>query len=119
MRLNGEISSGREEEEEDMDGEMNALNYSIGGVGFPQSQRLIVGYALTSKKKKSFLQPKLVGLARYVIKPICPFFIFLYYCVCIFCWCFQLFVGLLYSILIWVAKFFVFLSAISFGYVVL
>ncbi|KAF3434531.1 hypothetical protein FNV43_RR21616 [Rhamnella rubrinervis] len=59
MRLNGENLSGREEEEE-----MDSLNYSVGGVGFPQSQNLIVGYALTSKKKKSFLQPKLVGLAR-------------------------------------------------------
>ena len=29
-----------------------------------QQQKLIVGYALTSKKIKSFLQPKLEGLAR-------------------------------------------------------
>lgn len=27
--------------------------------------KLVVGYALTSKKTKSFLQPKLEGLARY------------------------------------------------------
>ncbi|KAB1208602.1 Inositol-tetrakisphosphate 1-kinase 2 [Morella rubra] len=45
MRLNGEI----EEEEEEKK---------------PQSQKLVVGYALTSKKKKSFLQPKLLCLAR-------------------------------------------------------
>ena len=32
----------------------------------PASAReLVVGYALTSKKAKSFLQPKLRGLARY------------------------------------------------------
>lgn len=29
-----------------------------------QQQKLVVGYALTSKKKKSFLQPKLEVLAR-------------------------------------------------------
>lgn len=28
---------------------------------------IVVGYALTSKKIKSFLQPKLEGLARYFI----------------------------------------------------
>lgn len=28
------------------------------------SQRLVVGYALTKKKVKSFLQPKLLALAR-------------------------------------------------------
>ncbi|KAL5559873.1 hypothetical protein UlMin_036084 [Ulmus minor] len=37
----------------------------IGMGGFPQPKRVIVvGYALTSKKTKSFLQPKLEGLAR-------------------------------------------------------
>jgi len=30
------------------------------------SRELVVGYALTSKKAKSFLQPKLRGLARYL-----------------------------------------------------
>ncbi|KAH7518152.1 hypothetical protein FEM48_Zijuj09G0141400 [Ziziphus jujuba var. spinosa] len=59
MRLNGEIPVGRGEED-GMDGEMNSLNYSIGGVG----QKLTVGYALTSKKKRSFLQPKFLSLAR-------------------------------------------------------
>ncbi|CAL1395638.1 unnamed protein product [Linum trigynum] len=35
------------------------------GIGFPlQRKHVIVGYALTSKKIKSFLQPKLEGLAR-------------------------------------------------------
>ncbi|KAJ4716095.1 Inositol-tetrakisphosphate 1-kinase [Melia azedarach] len=49
MRLNGEISDHEEEEEE---------------CGSLQPQKLVVGYALTSKKKKSFLQPKLEVLAR-------------------------------------------------------
>ncbi|XP_021288711.1 inositol-tetrakisphosphate 1-kinase 3-like isoform X1 [Herrania umbratica] len=44
MRLNGEIYDGEEGEEE--------------------GQRLVVGYALTLKKKKSFLQPKFERLAR-------------------------------------------------------
>ncbi|KAK4742630.1 hypothetical protein SAY87_000631 [Trapa incisa] len=36
------------------------------GLGFPLQQRklVVVGYALTSKKTKSFMQPKLEGLAR-------------------------------------------------------
>ncbi|KAI4298603.1 hypothetical protein L6164_032141 [Bauhinia variegata] len=63
MRLNGEIS--REEEEEERKGEeVNSVRYSIGGSGFQHSQKMVVGYALTSKKKKSFLQPKFIGLAR-------------------------------------------------------
>lgn len=38
--------------------------YSVVG-GFPQPMKVVVvGYALTSKKTKSFLQPKLEGLAR-------------------------------------------------------
>ncbi|XP_059446115.1 inositol-tetrakisphosphate 1-kinase 4-like [Corylus avellana] len=63
MRLNGEI--GGEEEEKKVAECLNSQAYSIGG-GFsqPQSQKLVVGYALTSKKKKSFLQPKLLCLAR-------------------------------------------------------
>eukprot|EP00262_Sarcandra_glabra_P013166 TRINITY_DN3595_c0_g1_i1.p1 TRINITY_DN3595_c0_g1~~TRINITY_DN3595_c0_g1_i1.p1 ORF type:complete len:348 (+),score=55.32 TRINITY_DN3595_c0_g1_i1:353-1396(+) len=60
MRLNGEISYRNEEEKEN---EMTLQSYSISG-GFPQQQKLVVGYALTSKKVKSFLQPKLEGLAR-------------------------------------------------------
>lgn len=50
MRLNGEISSLNEEEKE------KEWNQPL--------QKLVVGYALTSKKTKSFLQPKLEGLAR-------------------------------------------------------
>ncbi|XAR52951.1 Inositol-tetrakisphosphate 1-kinase [Bertholletia excelsa] len=60
MRLNGEIS---DFDEEDREAEVNALACSI-AVGFPLPPKLVVGYALTSKKKKSFLQPKLIGLAR-------------------------------------------------------
>ncbi|MCL7024083.1 hypothetical protein MKW94_030215, partial [Papaver nudicaule] len=51
------------EEEEEKENEKDLQSYSI-GVEFPQPQKLIVGYALTSKKKKSFLQPKLEILAR-------------------------------------------------------
>ncbi|XP_008790411.2 inositol-tetrakisphosphate 1-kinase 3-like isoform X2 [Phoenix dactylifera] len=56
MRLNGEISYRNEEEKEDEMG-------SVLPPPLPQ-QKLVVGYALTSKKVKSFLQPKLEGLAR-------------------------------------------------------
>jgi hypothetical protein len=31
----------------------------------PPAREVVVGYALTTKKAKSFLQPKLRGLARY------------------------------------------------------
>jgi inositol-1,3,4-trisphosphate 5/6-kinase/inositol-tetrakisphosphate 1-kinase len=63
MRLNGEIG---EEEEKKVAECLNTQAYSIsGGFSQPQSQKLVVGYALTSKKKKSFLQPKLLCLARY------------------------------------------------------
>ncbi|KAE8008173.1 hypothetical protein FH972_004711 [Carpinus fangiana] len=62
MRLNGEIG---EEEEKKVAECLNTQAYSIsGGFSQPQSQKLVVGYALTSKKKKSFLQPKLLCLAR-------------------------------------------------------
>lgn len=51
------------EEEEMMD---SPTTISIGGGGLPQNMNVVVvGYALTSKKIKSFLQPKLEGLARY------------------------------------------------------
>ncbi|KAM7514457.1 hypothetical protein LguiA_004040 [Lonicera macranthoides] len=50
------------EEEEMMD---SPTTISIGGGGLPQNMNVVVvGYALTSKKIKSFLQPKLEGLAR-------------------------------------------------------
>ncbi|KAI3445864.1 hypothetical protein Pfo_002529 [Paulownia fortunei] len=57
MKLNGLIThscvdDGKEEEE------TQASEIS------PAAARIVVGYALTSKKKKSFLQPKLIRLAR-------------------------------------------------------
>ncbi|WCJ35630.1 Inositol-tetrakisphosphate 1-kinase 1 [Euphorbia peplus] len=62
MRLQEEIVpfGDKQEEEEDT---------QIIEIGFPsprhlQSEIVVVGYALTSKKIKSFLQPKLEGLAR-------------------------------------------------------
>ncbi|GFZ10110.1 inositol 1,3,4-trisphosphate 5/6-kinase family protein [Actinidia rufa] len=60
MRLKEET----EYEEEKREESMVVQKYSIGG-GLPQpTKAVVVGYALTSKKKKSFLQPKLEGLAR-------------------------------------------------------
>ncbi|XP_015388349.2 inositol-tetrakisphosphate 1-kinase 3 isoform X4 [Citrus sinensis] len=56
MRLNGEISH-KEDEEDEEEKQSGVL----------QPERLVVGYALTSKKKKSFLQPKLEILARYIL----------------------------------------------------
>ncbi|XP_057759877.1 inositol-tetrakisphosphate 1-kinase 3-like isoform X2 [Arachis stenosperma] len=54
MRLNGEIShrDGEGEGEEEAENEVGS------------SQKVVVGYALTSKKKKSFLQPKFLSFAR-------------------------------------------------------
>ncbi|KAJ3697641.1 hypothetical protein LUZ61_001346 [Rhynchospora tenuis] len=54
MKLSGEIvySNGEKEEEEEEVGEGRS------------GRKLVVGYALTSKKVKSFLQPKLERLAR-------------------------------------------------------
>ncbi|KAI5314931.1 PREDICTED: inositol-tetrakisphosphate 1-kinase [Prunus dulcis] len=65
MRLKGEIHNPCYDEEEEKVAEENGreLN-SIVGVGISPPPKLVVGYALTSKKKKSFLQPKLLGLAR-------------------------------------------------------
>ena len=57
MRLNGEISS-EEEEEEVME------KSEVGTTPF-LGQKIVVGYALTAKKKKSFLQPNFISLARY------------------------------------------------------
>ncbi|XP_011002432.1 PREDICTED: inositol-tetrakisphosphate 1-kinase 2-like isoform X1 [Populus euphratica] len=55
MRIHGEMPPEKEEEEK-----VRSLSLSI-----QQPQKLVVvGYALTSKKKKSFLQPKLEVLAR-------------------------------------------------------
>lgn len=55
MRLNGEISS--EEEEEVMEKSEVSTTPFLG-------QKIVVGYALTAKKKKSFLQPNFISLAR-------------------------------------------------------
>lgn len=62
MRLNGEISNLRNEgvEEEEVEERVPLTSLSPP----PPSHKLVVGYALTSKKVKSFLQPKLEGLAR-------------------------------------------------------
>lgn len=58
MKLTGPIShscaDGCEEDEE--------MEESIVS---PPPEKIVVGYALTLKKTKSFMQPKLVGLARY------------------------------------------------------
>ncbi|KAL5705921.1 hexokinase [Ranunculus cassubicifolius] len=65
MRLEGEIdyrSEEEEEEEEIMDNETKTMSCSI--VPQQEKKQLVVGYALTSKKTKSFLQPKLEKLAR-------------------------------------------------------
>lgn len=70
MRLNGEIPS-----VEEVDGEMEPQNYPVRA--FAQPQEHVVGYALTPKKKKSFLKPKLVGLARYFNNPMAQISIFL------------------------------------------
>ncbi|PNX61080.1 inositol-tetrakisphosphate 1-kinase 2-like protein [Trifolium pratense] len=57
MRLNGEISSGEEEEEE-----VIMEKSEVGTTPF-LGQKLVVGYALTVKKKKSFLQPNFIALS--------------------------------------------------------
>ncbi|XP_042473681.1 inositol-tetrakisphosphate 1-kinase 3-like isoform X3 [Zingiber officinale] len=62
MRLNGEVSCIRHEEEEQEEEAEERVPLTL--LAPPPSQKLVVGYALTSKKVKSFLQPKLEGLAR-------------------------------------------------------
>lgn len=58
MRLMEEIVDYKNEEEREEE-----IVSSVGG--FPHHMKaVVVGYALTSKKIKSFLQPKLQGLAR-------------------------------------------------------
>lgn len=57
MRVHGEVS----------DDEAAAVGESVPLSPPPASavqQRLVVGYALTKKKVRSFLQPKLLALAR-------------------------------------------------------
>ncbi|XP_021892368.1 inositol-tetrakisphosphate 1-kinase 3-like [Carica papaya] len=64
MRVIGEMGNKeKDEEEKGRDAELN-IQSSADSVGSPLQQELIVGYALTSKKKKSFMQPTLEGLAR-------------------------------------------------------
>ncbi|KAL2529370.1 Inositol-tetrakisphosphate 1-kinase 3 [Forsythia ovata] len=79
MRMRGEIAyvkekEEEEEEEQERNEEENKMlaavqrKYtSVVGGRFPPSPMkvVVVGYALTSKKTKSFLQPKLEGLARH------------------------------------------------------
>lgn len=70
MRLNGETFPEAEEEEA-----KESENF--------QPQELVVGYALTSKKKNSFLKPKLEVLARYLhnqFTRFVKFFFMLYSC---------------------------------------
>ncbi|GAB4838361.1 hypothetical protein Ancab_027895 [Ancistrocladus abbreviatus] len=67
MRLNGEITEIYEEGKEN-ENELNLIPNTVchsSALGF--TQQVVVGYGLTSKKKKSFLQPKLECLARVEI----------------------------------------------------
>lgn len=73
MKMKGEVVGYKDVvEEEERREEMEEIvavpkKYAVVGGGFPQTQPMkvvVVGYALTSKKTKSFLQPKLEGLAR-------------------------------------------------------
>lgn len=62
MRFNGEILLKNIDEKEN---ETNFEPFSIAGTLPSQNQqKIVVGYALTLKKMKSFLQPKLESLAR-------------------------------------------------------
>lgn len=81
MRLNGEISEDidddddkEEREEPEAEALMKACSIGTDESVFEAlmkaealTQNLVVGYALTSKKKQSFLQPKLLSLARYIV----------------------------------------------------
>ncbi|KAG8377424.1 hypothetical protein BUALT_Bualt08G0031500 [Buddleja alternifolia] len=51
-------------QKEVQDVEEDKLVAALGGYHQPETLKVVVGYALTSKKIKSFLQPKLQGLAR-------------------------------------------------------
>nr|VDC84054.1 unnamed protein product [Brassica rapa] len=63
MRLEGEnlVPRGAEENREVV---AETAPFQVERPLFQQTQKLVVGYALTSKKKKSFLQPKLEFMAR-------------------------------------------------------
>ncbi|CAH9121723.1 unnamed protein product [Cuscuta epithymum] len=63
------VVEGEQDRSEEIDEIVAGQKYAVvvGGGGFPQAQQgkvTVVGYALTSKKVKSFLQPKLQSLAR-------------------------------------------------------
>lgn len=67
MRLREDVDGGGGEKDELVEELTMAQNQwcPIANARFSSPKRLvIVGYALTSKKIKSFLQPKLEGLAR-------------------------------------------------------
>ncbi|GAB4852438.1 Inositol-tetrakisphosphate 1-kinase 3 [Ancistrocladus abbreviatus] len=65
MRVMEEEEGGESliEKEEDMKMLSSDPFYAI-TKSFPQPMKLVVGYALTSKKTRSFIQPKLEGVAR-------------------------------------------------------
>lgn len=84
MRLNGEIEEEEVEVVEEKKLVVVAETYSI-GVGFPQPlHKLKVGYALTSKKKNSFLQPKFLALARLIPSILQHSNVYIYVFVCVF-----------------------------------
>ncbi|KAF7049865.1 hypothetical protein CFC21_058323 [Triticum aestivum] len=63
MRLHGDVSDD-EEEDAVMDPALLSSSSPPAGAAAAAASRLVVGYALTKKKVKSFLQPKLLLLAR-------------------------------------------------------
>jgi len=62
--MGGENVVGYEREVEEVEEEREKEMVVTHGSPQQQMKLVVVGYALTSKKTKSFLQPKLVGLAR-------------------------------------------------------
>ncbi|KAF6142169.1 hypothetical protein GIB67_037087 [Kingdonia uniflora] len=62
MKLNGEISLCEDHEQDETQSENNLIELST--LQQHPQKLFVVGYALTSKKTKSFLQPKLESLAR-------------------------------------------------------
>lgn len=64
MEQNKEIKMGPQKEEEEDKEKEEIDDTKALYQGFQEPTKLVVGYALTSKKTKSFLQPKFQGLAR-------------------------------------------------------
>lgn len=68
--MGGEIAYSKEAEKEEVEEEKMVAAQrkytatSVGGGFPPATKEVVVGYALTSKKVKSFLQPKFERLAR-------------------------------------------------------